>query len=108
MTAPKFQDGDTVHVRATVLSSSPDSDGDVIVRIPHRRLGCDRYAAQCVNPAHIVKVEPRALQVGDIVTWGTGAVCYELRAIDELGDGALVKSDSGYYTTECIHNLRRV
>lgn len=65
--------GDTVHVKMTVMSYT---EGDVLVVSEN---GNGWFARR----EDIVHVEPRPLQVGDLVTWGNGVWEYTIRAVAE-------------------------
>lgn len=97
-TAPVVKIGDVVHVRARVRGISR-----------HKTLlwvGPGDKNQMTVAADEVVHVEPRALQVGDRVTWGTGDTDFTIVALDD--ELAWLKSASGEHrSTKHVSNLRR-
>lgn len=82
----ELKKGDIVHVRA-VVDDPLDGDGDVALVVKGATINdCDIWCA----PSEVVHVEPRAMQVGDLVTWGTRVSNWTILAVD--GDTAWIKS----------------
>jgi hypothetical protein len=92
--------GDVVHVRA-VVTNSLDCDGDVAV---HIQSSCGLVRRE-VSPRAIVYVEPRALQVGDKVTWGSKLTNWTIRAICE--NQAMISCGENSWRTIELADLER-
>lgn len=108
MDVNKIKPGDTVTVRMT-LNRIGDLGCPVL---DIAKYGVDYFERELhVDPDIIVSHEPRALQVGDIVTWGARFVSYKILAIDD--DVAFLRWHSGstmlcHHTTEPLAALERI
>jgi hypothetical protein len=94
--------GDVVHVRGFVESGGTGYDRSV-TRV---RFADDaRYPSTYVPTASVAHVEPRQIQVGDTVTWGTRFNNFIVCSID--GDEATVRPEGSQYIMP-VSKLERV
>lgn len=98
--------GDTVHVKGVVVAEK-DEDGELQVCIP--RVHACRHASVKVymDPSAIVHVEPRELQVGDVVSGMKYGYTYTIRALHG-GKAWLQRVGEAIFITANVSDLQRV
>jgi hypothetical protein len=104
MSFPNLKGGDIVHIRARVAKV----DGGVLVEPIHwltAGSGLSNGKPHLVYQENILTVEHRPFVVGELVTIPASRHVWKIAALD--GDRAWLKTDSHFFNTEFVANLKR-